>query len=534
MSGFAGCVPVTVRWCSAEMSVPSSHGQRGAGQRGSRAAASRPGGTGRLAPRRRGAEPARRAAYDVLIAVTSRDAYANLMLSARLAESRMTDQDAALTTELVYGTLRGLSCYDAIIGACADRDVDRIDLPVRNVLRIGTHQLVGMRTKPHAAVATSVDLAIDVAGRRPSGFVNAVLRRIAQRDLAGWLEIVAPARAADPVGYLAIRYSHPRWIVAAIADALGEDAADSGLAESEAALAANGERPVVTLAAIPGLATPAELAAAGAEGARWSPFGAYLPHGDPGRLAAIAQRRAGVQDEASQLAVLALSRVPVPGDEHAWLDLCAGPGGKARLLGGLAAERGLLLVAADLHEHRARLTGQALSRIRSTDSHRDHDGHRDHAGRQPGGDVARAVSADGLAPAWRPGSFDRVLADVPCTGLGSLRRRPEARWRRGPDDVETLHPLQLGLLRSALDAVRPGGVVAYVTCTPHLAETVGVIDDLLAGRQDVEVLDTPALLPEVPDLRCPAPHERYAQLWPHRHGTDAIFIALLRRTGNQS
>ncbi|MHB1596070.1 MAG: rRNA cytosine-C5-methyltransferase, partial [Streptosporangiaceae bacterium] len=138
-------------------------------------------------------------------------------------------------------------------------------------------------------------------------------------------------------------------------------------------------------------------------------------------------------------------------------------------------------------------------------------------------------AADGLAPAWRPGAFDRVLADVPCTGLGSLRRRPEARWRRGPGDVETLHPLQVGLLRSALDAVRPGGVVAYVTCTPHLAETSGLIDDALAGREDVEVLDAPALLPEVPDLRCPAPYDRYAQFWPHRHGTDAIFIALLRR-----
>ncbi|MHB1877477.1 MAG: transcription antitermination factor NusB, partial [Streptosporangiaceae bacterium] len=283
--------------------MPSSQGRRGAGQRGAgqrgagqrgagqRGAGQR--GPGQQAPRRHGADPARRAAYDVLSAVTSsRDAYANLMLSARLAEDRLTDQDAALATELVYGTLRGLSCYDAIIGACADRDVDRIDPPVRDVLRIGTHQLVGMRTKPHAAVATSVDLAVDVAGRRPSGFVNAVLRRIAQRDLAEWLEIVAPARSADPVGYLAIRYSHPRWIVVAIADALGEDVTAAGLAESgaalaetEAALAANGERPVVTLAAVPGLATPGELAGAGAEEARWSPFGAYLPHGDPGRLA---------------------------------------------------------------------------------------------------------------------------------------------------------------------------------------------------------------------------------------------------------
>ena len=457
---------------------------------------------------------ARQLAYDVVSGVTSRGAYANLLLTALLRERGLGGKDAALATELVYGTLRGRGSYDAVIALCADREVAKIDPPVLDALRLGAHQLLGMRVKPHAAVATTVDLAIEAAGRRPSGFVNAVLRRMTAHDLAGWLEIAVPDRTVDPLGYLAVRYSHPRWIVAAFAAALGESQADLATdpaSQTEAALAADGDRPLVTLAATPGLSSAADLVAAGAQAARWSPFGGYLPGGDPGLVPAVADGRAGVQDEASQLAVLALIRAET-GTDRAWLDMCAGPGGKARLLAGLAAERGAILVAADAHEHRARLAAGALTTGVLT------------AG-------LRVITADGLAGPWRPGTFDRVLADVPCSGLGSLRRRPEARWRRGPEDVVQLGLLQRGLLAAAVEAARPGGVIAYVTCSPHLTETAHVVDDLLAARDDVTVLDVPAVLPEVPDLRCREPHHRYAQFWPHRHGTDAIFVALLRRTG---
>jgi 16S rRNA (cytosine967-C5)-methyltransferase len=447
----------------------------------------------------------------VLSAVTDRGAYANLLLAATLRERGMHGQDAALASELVYGTLRGRDSYDAVIGLCADRAIDRIDPPVREVLRLGAHQLLGMRVKPHAAVATSVDLAVDVVGRRPSGFVNAVLRRVAMRDLESWIEIAAPDRAADLVGHLSVRYSHPRWIVSALADALGENLT-GGLPETELALAADLQRPAVTLCAVPGLTSADELTAAGARPARWSPFGAYLTHGDPGAIAAVADRRAGVQDEASQLAALALSRAQLAGSDRRWLDICAGPGGKARLLAGLAADRDAVLVAADRHQHRTRLVSDAVSRIGS----------------------AAAVTADGTRPAWRLAAFDRVLADVPCSGLGSLRRRPEARWRRTASDIEAMGSLQRRLLAAAVDSARPGGVVAYVTCSPHIAETRAVVARVLAERTDLEVLDAPAVLAEVPDLRCPEPYGRYAQFWPHRHGTDAIFVALLRRTGDGS
>jgi 16S rRNA (cytosine967-C5)-methyltransferase len=454
-------------------------------------------------------DPARRAAYDVLRAVADRDAYANLLLPALLAERGLTGRDAAFATELTYGTLRGRGTYDAIVAACSDRD--QLDPPVRDVLRLGAHQLLATRVGQHAAVATSVDLVKDVCGPRPSGFVNAVLRRVATRDLDGWTEIVAPSRDADPYGYLAVRHSYPRWIVEAFAAALGEASA----AELEDALAAGNLRPGVVLAVTPGREHVTLPAPPDATPTRWSPYGLRLAAGDPTPY--VASGQAVVQDEASQLAALALTRVSVagdssdPGPDHLWLDLCAGPGGKARLLAGLAADRGARLVASDVRAHRARRVLDALRRAELD-----------------GAEFDRAViAADGRHAAWRPGTFDRVLADVPCSNLGSLRRRPEARWRKTPDDVPELAAVQRELLNAAIESVRPGGVVAYVTCSPHPAETRDVVTAVAERRGDVTILTAPAVLADVPSLAASDP--RFAQFWPHRHGTDAIFLGLLRR-----
>ena len=480
----------------------------------------------------------------MLWAVDQRDAYANLLLPALLRERGIEGRDAALATELTYGTLRGLQTYDAILNLCSDRSPADIDPPVREVLRLGTHQLLATRVASHAAVATSVDLAKDVVGMRPAGFVNAVLRRVSTREQAEWLQIIAPDRTADPIGYLAATRGYPRWIIEAFRDALGEDS-KSGLPETEKALAAGNARPLITLAALPGLVSPAELTGPpeltgpAGEPARWSPFGVVLPGGDPAAIPAVAGGRAFVQDEASQLAAMALAHAPVapalvangpaqttaePATE-AWLDLCAGPGGKSAVLAALAAPLGTHLLASDVRPHRAELT-------------------RAHLRRLPGTAV---VAADGRAGAWRRGTFGRVLADVPCSGLGALRRRPEARWRKSPEDVENLGSLQRDLLNAAIGAARPGGVVAYVTCSPHRAETHDVVRDVLSDKADVTVLDAPAILADalrevapdsgregapdsgIPGLRSPAPDGRYAQFWPHRHGTDAIFLALVRR-----
>ncbi len=467
----------------------------------------------------------------MLRAVADRDAYANLLLPSLLRERGLTGRDAAFATELTYGTLRGRGTYDAILAACSDRD--DLDPPVRDVLRLGTHQLLATRVGRHAAVATSVDLAKDVCGPRPSGFVNAVLRRVATRDLEAWIDIVVPDRSQDPSGYLAVRYSHPRWIVDAYRAALGETArsgsrlTEAGRSETEEALAAGNVRPAVVLAVRPAGQPDVALPLPEGERTRWSPYGFRLASGDPAPL--VASGQAAVQDEASQLAALALTRVGLSGPDGLWLDLCAGPGGKARLLAGLAADRGARLVASDVRPNRAARVLTALRRAPSTPAASpDTVSPAANSGAAEHHDAV--VAADGRHVPWLPGTFDRVLADVPCSGLGSLRRRPEARWRKTPKDVEGLASLQRELLNAAIDSVRPGGVVAYVTCSPHVAETREVVTSVADSRGDITILDAPAVLAEVPELRVPDPrYPRFAQFWPHRHGTDAIFLALLRR-----
>lgn len=436
-------------------------------------------------------DPVRRTAYDVLAAVRTDDAYANLVLPRLLQERRLTGRDAALATELAYGTLRAQGQLDAVLQACVDRPLDQVDPPVRDVLRLGAYQLLRTRIPSHAAVSATVDLARSVLTAGPAGFVNAVLRKVGAKDLDAW---VAELRPEDPVDGLALETAHPRWVVQAFRDALRGD-----LDEARAALLADDARPEVHLVA---RRMPREelVADSGGVPGPWSARAVRLPEGGaPGALAAVRDGRAGVQDEGSQLVALALAAAPLDGADSTWVDLCAGPGGKASLLESVADERGAHVVAVELQPHRAALVQRS--------------------------GVRAVVCADGRRPPLPDGVADRVLLDAPCTGLGALRRRPEARWRRQPTDVPGLTALQGELLESAVRLLRPGGVLAYVTCSPHLAETVVPVLDVLRRHPDLEQLDARPLLPGVPDLGAgPA-----VQLWPHRHGTDAMHLALLRR-----
>ena len=424
-------------------------------------------------------------AYDVLVAVREEDAYANLVLPRLLRERGITGRDAAFVTELVGGTLRGQGSYDAVIDHLAGR---RPDPGVRDALRLGAHQLLGMRVPDHAAVTSTVELVRDRVGHKPAGFTNAVMRRISERDLTTWMDELKASTA--------VRFSHPPWVVDELARALDRPE------ELETLLAADNERPRVTLVARPGLSTVEEL---GGAADAVSPLAVTLDSGDPGAVAAVREGRAGVQDAGSQLVALALTRATVGGRDDRWLDLCAGPGGKAVLLAALATQQGARLLANERLPHRARLVAQAM--------------------RATTGDV---VVGDGTRPPWGQASFDRVLVDAPCTGLGALRRRPESRWRRLPADIGDLVPLQRALLDSALDSVRPGGVVLYATCSPAVAETAGVVRAVLEHRTDAVLEDAADLVPEATDAGS-AHLPGAVQLWPHRHGTDAMFMALLRR-----
>ncbi|MFJ3956558.1 RsmB/NOP family class I SAM-dependent RNA methyltransferase [Arthrobacter sp. NPDC090010] len=478
---------------------------RGAGDGGRQFSSAAP------SQRSRRADPARLTAFEVLRAVSGADAYANLVLPGLIREHRLGRRDAAFATELAYGTLRAQGSYDAILAECVDRPLKALDPAVLDVLRLGTHQLLGMRVATHAALDETVGLTRAVIGAGPSGLVNAVLRKVSVRSLDEWLAELTD-RNPDAIEQLALRFAHPSWVVRALRQALVGHGREVG--EIEDLLTADNEAPVVNLVTLPGLGSAEDLADSGAEEGPLVRDSWLSSGGDLSRIEAVRRGTVRVQDVGSQLVARALAAAEttgVDGGAERWLDLCAGPGGKAALLGALAAQEGASLLANEAQEHRAELVRKALSAVP--------------------GDGWSVRTGDGRAVGEElPGHFDRVLVDVPCSGLGALRRRPEARWRRTPGDVAELGPLQRQLLDSALDATRSGGVVAYVTCSPHLAETRTVVDDVLRKRSDVEALEAGTVLDSValPDTLA-AGHGHYAQLWPHLHGTDAMFLALLRK-----
>ncbi len=440
-------------------------------------------------------------AWEVLRAVEEKQAFANLLLPRLLRERTINDpRDRALATELTYGTLRAQGTLDHVLAAVSSRPLDAVNPGLLDVLRLGAYQLLRTRIPPHAAVGETVALAKRVAGEGPAKFANAVLRRVSERAKTD-NPLQAPDEETDPIGFLSITTAHPRWVVEAFRDAL-----DGDLAETRLALEADDARPTVTLVARPGRIERDELAAevvaAGmsTEPGRWSPYALFLDSGDPGLLKSVRRGLAAVQDEGSQLVALALARAAVP--EGPTVDLCAGPGGKAALLADVLAPTPL--IAVELAEHRAKLVGQALAGT-------------------PG--EATVVVADGRSAPIAAGSAARILVDAPCTGLGALRRRPEARWRRQPEDVARLAVLQQELLQAALELVQPGGAVLYATCSPLPAETRAVVNAVLARNSNVVAEDVRPLLGGVPDLG----DGPWVQLWPHRHGTDAMHLSLLRR-----
>ena len=443
-------------------------------------------------------------AYDVLRAVHASDAYANLLLPVRLAEAELSEADAGLATELTYGTLRRQGYYDRIIELASGRPLSKIDPEVLDALRLGVHQLLGMRVAAHAAVDESVALVAAAGKRSATGFANGVLRTISRSTPTEWRERALEGLTGD--ARLAMEHAHPLWVVEAFRAALaaeGRAGVDDDV-ELEDLLRADNEPPRVSLVALPGLATPDEVGEPGGV----SPIGARSVGGDPAGNPVVASGRARVQDEGSQLAALALSRArPIVAGER-WLDLCSGPGGKAAVLAAEAALGGATLLANELVPTRARLVRNALAVFALP---------------------PEVVEGDGRGFGAGDERFDRILLDAPCTGLGALRRRPEARWRKQPSDVAELTVLQSELLEAAIHALAPGGLLAYITCSPHRDETREVVAGALARHPDLEALDTPSVVQRIATRDLDLSPGTHAQLWPHRHGTDAMFIQLLAK-----
>lgn len=464
-------------------------------------------------------------ALRVLQQVDEDDAFANLALPVALRKEqqqnpRFTFRDSAFASELVYGTLRQQGYLDTVLIQFCSRPLDQLDPIVHLILRMGAYQLLFMRVPDHAAVAETVNLARSQASEGAAKLTNAVLRsitRASEDDLAGIF-----AKIGDEDERLAALTSHPQWVVRSFRNALAAHGGDSSALEQ--ALRANNETPLVNLVARPGLISREELMEEVSDvlgrsqsTSELSPYAVVIDGGDPGALPAVRSGAAAVQDHGSQLAALILATAPLTGPDGRWLDLCAGPGGKAALLAAVAPPK-TLVVANEVNPRRAGLVERSVQAL----------------------DNVEVLVGDGRRFSPEGGLFDRVLVDAPCSGLGSLRRRPESRWRHQPEDLEELIPLQRSLLSAGIEATRSGGVVAWVTCTPQVEETLDQVE-LALTRGDVELLDAREVAGQISPVftersqRNGAPEttsdlaEKTVQLWPHEHGADAMFVALLRK-----
>jgi 16S rRNA (cytosine967-C5)-methyltransferase len=429
-------------------------------------------------------------AYDIISEVNRRQGYSNLLLPQALNSSTFDERDKAFTTEIVYGTLRMQGLYDYIFSQIADRPWGSVDSDVVDVARMGAHQIFTMRTPTHAAVSSTVDVARKVLGESKGSFVNALMRKASSRELDEWLQPLN--KISDDVERLAIQYSHPEWIVSAYFDLLK----DISLVEAE--LKSNNTPALPTLVSWPGSSTQSDLVALGALATEYSPYGARMS-GAPSALELIRHRKAGVQDEGSQLVAHIFAEATQ--SAQTTLDLCAGPGGKAALLAHISEVSNRDFVANEVSEARSKLVKNVIGKF-------------------------GVITGDGRDIAQHGRTFDAVLADVPCTGIGALRRRPEVRWRRTIKDLAPLLQLQGELADAAISVLNSGGIFGYATCSPHFAETTGQVRSILKRHPDMELID---IAPYMPSQLSEASREGALSLWGHRHNTDSMFLALLRK-----
>ena len=401
----------------------------------------------------------------------------------------MDDRDRSLVTELLYGTIRMQGKHDWVLAQISDRPWSEVDPGIVDICRLGVHQIHEMRVPDHAAVAATVEVARKRIGESKASFVNALLRSVTRKTITDWF---SPLEAiTDPVERISIQYSHPEWIVSSYYDLL------KSWEEVEAALKINNEAATPTLVSWPGFSTQQDLIDVGGEPTQFSPYGVHWK-GNPGALDLIKSRKIGVQDEGSQLVAEVFAKAA---RGTSWLDMCAGPGGKAALLSSIARQRGITFTANEISAARAELVSQVV--------------HGD-----------RVLVSDGRTIGSLAEKFDAILIDAPCTGLGALRRRPEVRWRRTLQDLRALTQLQRELVESAIEALNPGGVLGYATCSPHLAETSIQVSDIKRNHPDLVQFAVDEYLPASLDG---ATRDGAMSLWTHKHGTDAMYLALFRK-----
>ena len=434
----------------------------------------------------------RMVAVDLLTRVADSDSYINLLLPSFLTRANVPDSDRGLIQELSYGSLRWQLQYDSFIDHFTTGKV--LSPKLRIVLRVGMHQLFRMRIPAHAAIHETVEL-VKSFEKSAAGLANAVLRNADRAGFETLLEECCQSKRPEEI--LAIRFSHPTWVIAALRSALELDGKKDQL---DALLEANNETPTVNLAALPNTKAAEYLTGEGLQPGEAAPT-AFIATGNPEPYLAVPGVR--VQDQGSQLVALAL--LAVADKSGRWLDMCAGPGGKAALLqAGISSDGGVLDCLEPI-PNRADLVRAALNP-----------------------NLPGTVKV-GYGKDAKKNTYDAVLLDAPCTGLGSVRRKPESRWRKTTEQLTGLTKLQGELLDAAADALKPGGYLLYSTCSPLVLETNTQIKQALDKHPELELVNANEVLNQISPQLQMGTDRKTAQLWTHLHATDAMFIAILRK-----
>lgn len=443
---------------------------------------------------------AREIALEILYSVETKESYSNLELNFILEKHSPSREERGLATELVYGVLRRRNTLDWIIRQFAERSIDKMTPWIRNILRLSIYQLLFLERIPvSAACNEGVELAKKKGHLGVSKFVNGVLRNIARNiDNLPWPE------EKDLVNYISIKYSHPHWMVEKWLERLGKE-------ETIKLCQANNQNPPLTVRVNTLKASREELVESlTAEGVK-SELSNLIPDAvkiqGVSSLKRLATYQAGlfqVQDESSMLVGYALD--PQPGE--AILDVCSAPGGKTTHLAQLMKDKGKI-IANDFYQHKVKLVEESAKRL--------------------GIKIIESKVSDARnIQDFFEEKMDRVLVDAPCSGLGVLRRKPDARWRKSPQDISGLIDIQLAILQSASQCVKPGGILVYSTCSIEPEENTEIIKSFLKKNPKFKMGNLVDFLP--PMFKSERLEESgYLQIYPHDYQTDGFFLSRLER-----
>lgn len=436
---------------------------------------------------------ARDTALEVLMQIDSANAWSDGSLKRLIARNKLDGRDAALATRLSYGVVQNKLLLDYYIGCYCTQRVDKLENVIRNILRLGGYQILFMDKIPHhAAVNEAVEMTRRAGRPKAAGLVNAVLRKF----VANWMNMPELPRGTT-ADYLSVRYSHPKWLVKRMVDLLGAE-------EAEDYLRLNNEIVPTTIQTNPLKTTPEELEKelrrAGVEVERhpWLP-GCFEVRatGDLESLEAFREGHFMVQDVAARL----VSVIAAPGKTDRVLDVCAAPGGKSFSLAMDMGDSGQI-IACDIHPHKLKLVESSADRL--------------------GIGSVRVMQADAREhhAAWQQ-SADLVVADVPCSGLGIIRKKPDIRYKN-PKELAQLPQIQKAILENASTYVRSGGTLIYSTCTVLPEENEAVTEEFLAKHIDFTLDSFTLPLPV-------GSRKGHLTLWPQRYGTDGFYICRMRR-----